>query len=60
MRTESDIIVAITLALFERGCVALSVHDAVVVAKRHARTAKAITEREARRVTGANIPAAIE
>ena len=60
MRTESDLIVAVTLALFDRGVVSLGIHDAVVVPECHAVTAKAIMEREAKRLTGASIPAGIQ
>ncbi len=42
MRTESDLIVAATLALFRRGVVALPIHDAVAVRRSDAETAKAI------------------
>jgi hypothetical protein len=60
MRTESDLIVAVTLALFKRGIAALPIHDAVLVAANHAETAKAVMQETARNLTGANIPAAIE
>jgi hypothetical protein len=60
MRTESDLIVAVTLALFKRGIVALPIHDAVLTAASHAETAKAVMQEIARRLTGADIPAAIE
>ena len=60
MRTEGDLIVAVTMALFAQGIAALPIHDAVLVPERHAATAKAVMERAARRLTGAAIPAAIE
>jgi hypothetical protein len=60
LRTESDLITAVTLALFGQGIVALSIHDAVSVPERHAVAAKAVMEREAKRMTGASIPAGIE
>ena len=60
MRKESDLIAAVTVALFDQGIVALPIHDAVLVAKRHAATAKAVMQDEAKQLTGANIPATIE
>lgn len=58
-RTESDILVAVLLKLIARGITALPIHDAVLVAKSHGETAQRIMEAEARRVTGAKIPAKI-
>jgi hypothetical protein len=60
MRIESDLITAVTLGLFARGIVALSIHDAVLTQERHAIRVKAVMESEAKRLTGANIPADIE
>lgn len=60
MRTESDLITAVTLALFGQGITALPIHDAVLIPERHAVTARSVMEREARRMTGASIPAGIE
>jgi hypothetical protein len=60
MRQESDLIVAVTLALFKRGVVALPIHDAALVPEKHAAAAKAIMVQEALRLTGANIPADIQ
>jgi hypothetical protein len=58
-RTESDILVAVLLKLIARGITALPIHDAVLVARSHGETAQHIMEAEARRVTGASIPAKI-
>jgi hypothetical protein len=58
-RIESDILVAVLLKLVARGITALPIHDAVLVARSHGETAKRIMEAEARRVTGARIPAKI-
>lgn len=58
-RTESDILVAVLLKLIARGITALPVHDAVLVARSHGETARRVMEAEARRVTGARIPARI-
>jgi hypothetical protein len=46
MRTESDLTVAVTLALFRRGVVALPIHDAVLVSEKYAADAKAAMEQE--------------
>jgi hypothetical protein len=58
-RTESDILVAALLKLIARGITALPIHDAVLVARSHGKTAQRIMEAEARRVTGVRIPAKI-
>lgn len=58
-RTESDILVAVLLKLIARGITALPIHDAVLVARSHGETAQRIMEAEAKRVTGAKIPAKI-
>lgn len=60
MRIESDILVATLLSLMKRGITALPLHDAVLVAERHAMTAKATMEREAKRRIGKAIPADIK
>jgi hypothetical protein len=60
MRTESDLIVSVTLALIRRGVVALPIHDAVAVRGSDAETAKAAMERESKRRIGATIPAEIK
>jgi len=51
MRTESDLIVAVTLSLLKRGVVALPIHDAVAVPRSCAETAKAVMQAEAKRLT---------
>jgi hypothetical protein len=56
MKTESDLIVAVTLKLFGRGIVALPIHDAVAVPRDRAAIAKTDMQAEARRATGADIP----
>jgi hypothetical protein len=58
-RTESDILVAVLLKLIALGITALPIHDAVLVAKSHAETAQRTMEAEARKATGAVIPAKI-
>ncbi|GAB1717055.1 MAG: hypothetical protein NTAFB05_20970 [Nitrobacter sp.] len=58
-RIESDILVAVLLKLNALGITALPIHDAVLVARSHGKTAQRIMEAEARRVTGARIPAKI-
>jgi hypothetical protein len=60
MRTESDLITAVTIALFNRGVAALPIHDAVVVEKRHAEAARSMMEQQAKALTGAIIPAEIQ
>jgi hypothetical protein len=60
MRTESDLIVAVTLTLFERGVVALPIHDAVAVRRSDAETARAAMQAEALQRTGADIPMEIQ
>jgi hypothetical protein len=59
MRTESDLIAAVTLVLFDRSIVALPIHDAVLVPRRNAVIAKAVMQDEAKRLTGATLPAEI-
>lgn len=59
-RTESDILVAVLLKLNARGITALPIHDAVLVAESQGETAQRIMETEARKVTGATIPAKID
>lgn len=58
-RIESDILVAVLLKLNALGITALPIHDAVLVARSHGKTAQRVMEAEARRVTGASIPAKI-
>jgi hypothetical protein len=60
MRTESDVIVAVTLSLLRQGIVALPIHDAVLVPKCHASAAQAVMRKEAKRLTRADIPADIQ
>lgn len=60
MRTESDLIVAVTLALFARGVVALPIHDAVLVPKRFSVAARSVMKEQAKALTGADIPADIQ
>jgi hypothetical protein len=60
MRIESDILVASLLSLIRRGITALPVHDAVLVAERHAKIAKATLEMEAKRRVRVAIPAEIK
>jgi hypothetical protein len=60
MRIESDILVASLLSLMRRGIPVLPNHDAVFVPERHAVTAKATLEREAKRRIGTVIPAEIK
>ncbi|HWM47690.1 MAG TPA: hypothetical protein VNR11_12350 [Xanthobacteraceae bacterium] len=60
MRQESDLITVVVLALLKRGIIALPIHDAVLVAERHAAEARAVMENEAKRATGADIPASVE
>ncbi len=60
MRVESDLIVTVTLALLQRGIVALPIHDAVAVRRSDAETARAIMQDEARRSTSAGIPVGIQ
>jgi hypothetical protein len=60
MRTESDLITAVTLNLFKRGIVALPIHDAVVVAVQNAPAAKRVMEKAARTIIGVRIPADIQ
>jgi hypothetical protein len=57
-RTESDILVAVLLKLIALGITALPIH-AVLVARSQGTTAQRIMETEARKVTGARIPAKI-
>jgi hypothetical protein len=58
-RIESDILVAVLLKLNALGITALPIHDAVLVAKSHGKTAQRVMEAEARKATGASIPAKI-
>jgi hypothetical protein len=58
-RAESDIIVAVLLKLNALGITALPIHDAVLVARSQGKTAQRIMEAEARKATGARIPAKI-
>lgn len=60
MKTESDLCVAVMLRLLKQGITALPIHDAVLVAERHATAAKTLMEQEAKRLTGAHIPAEIK
>jgi hypothetical protein len=60
MRQESDLIVAVTLAMLGRGIVALPIHDAVLVPEKHAAAERAVMQQEALRLTGAKIPADIQ
>jgi hypothetical protein len=60
MRTESDLIVAVTLALLRRGVVALPIHDAVAVPIDGAKTARALMQAIARLLAGADIPVDIQ
>jgi hypothetical protein len=60
MRIESDILVATLLSLMKRGVTALPLHDAVLVAERHALAAKATLQRESKRRIGTAIPAEIK
>jgi hypothetical protein len=60
MRTESDMIAAVTSTLIQSGAIALPIHDAVLVRQSHAPTAKAVMEGIARHRTGAIIPAEIK
>ncbi len=53
MRHESDLLVSVVTALFKDGITALPLHDSVLVAKSHARMAKAFMEREFTHRTGA-------
>src|SRR5665213_280790 len=59
MRIESDILVATLLSLMKRGITALPNHDAVLVARHHALTAKATLQLESKRRIGTAIPAEI-
>lgn len=59
-RIESDILVASALRLIERGATVLPLHDAVLTTLPFADDAKSIMEQEAKRVTGATIPAVID
>lgn len=54
MRIESDILVAVVTALFQSGIAALPLHDAVLVTRSHAETAKEIMEDEVRHRTGSS------
>jgi hypothetical protein len=58
-RIESDILVAVLLKSDALGITALPIHDAVLVARSQGTTAQRIMETEARKVTGARIPAKI-
>jgi hypothetical protein len=60
MRTESDLITRVVLALNRRGIIALPVHDAVIVAANKARITKVVMEREAKRLVGAVMPTEIQ
>jgi hypothetical protein len=60
MRTESDLIVAVTLVLFKRGVVALPIHDAVAVPSRCAKVAQSVMRSEASRLIAADIPVDIQ
>jgi DNA invertase Pin-like site-specific DNA recombinase len=52
--------IATLLSLMRRNITALPLHDAVLVAERHAPTAKATMERECKRRAGVAIPAEIK
>lgn len=52
MFVESEMLIAVVTHLFEKGIVALPLHDAVLVAKPHAKTAKAAMEHIFRLQTG--------
>ena len=60
MRIVADILVAPLVSLKKRGITALPLHDAVLVAERHALRAKATMPREAKRRIGTAIPADIK
>ena len=60
MRIESDTLVATLLSLIGRGITALALHDAVLVAERHAEAAKRTMQRESKRRIGTAIPAEIK
>jgi hypothetical protein len=55
MRAESDIAVAVVLALKVRGIVALPIHDAFLVREADAAVAAEVMRNEARRISGADI-----
>jgi hypothetical protein len=54
MRIESDILITVITHLFKSGVTALPLHDAVLVAKSHARTAKEVMQAEFQLRTGIN------
>lgn len=58
-RKESDLIVAVVLALHEIGIPCLPVHDCVIVAQSHAGIAQKVMESEAKRQLKCAIPAII-
>jgi hypothetical protein len=58
-RIESDILVAVLLKLNALGITALPIHDAVLVARSHGKAAQRVMEAEAKKATGASIPAKI-
>jgi hypothetical protein len=60
LRQESDLIVAVTLDLIQQNVVACSVHDAIITARSSAHIVKAVMERVARQMTGAEIPVEIK
>ena len=60
MRTESDIAVAVTLALRARGVVALSVHDSFCVPASQADVTADVMRAEARRITGAEFTVTVK
>jgi hypothetical protein len=53
MRHESDMLIIVVNALFERGIAALPLHDSVLVAQSHGNAALNLMEAEFRRRTGA-------
>ncbi|TFV37102.1 hypothetical protein E4K66_20590 [Bradyrhizobium frederickii] len=60
MRIESDLIVAVTLALFRRGVFSLPIHDAVAVPRSDVEVAATVMRAEAQRVIGADVPVEIQ
>ena len=62
MFTESSILVAVLLALLRASpsIVALPIHDAILVQRRHAGHAARVMREEARRVTGYDLPVSID
>ena len=52
MRHESDLLVSVLTTLFKNGITALPLHDFVLVARSHAKTAKGYMEQEFMRGTG--------